>query len=208
MGGSAVSFTIALELDISERVTGEMNDKIQTALIRAINKAADRGRTMAAKAVKDQVAFPAHYLQPAAKKLWVRTRATKAGPFEAIIQGRDRPTSLARFSKQKPLPPGSRHRGGVRVTVKPGQTRTIRRAFLITLKNNNIGLAVRTDGEAPPGAYKPKEISPNLWLLYGPSVDQALSAASDDDGVYEDITPELLDILNAEFNRQMDLLDA
>lgn len=204
-----MSASVALELDVNAITGNQWNPKIETALLRSINKTADRARTLASQDIREQVAFPASYLAPSAKRLFVSTKATKASPFEAVISGRDRPTSLARFTNQKPLGGGQRHRGGqVAVTVKPGVRRYIKRAFLITLNNSNVGLAVRTDGGPPNNAYAPKEIGKNLWLLYGPSVDQVLSAASNGGGIYEEIVPETLDFLNDEFNRQLDLLNA
>ena len=203
-----MSASVALELDVNAITGNQWNPKIETALLRSINKTADRARTLASQDIREQVAFPASYLAPSAKRLFVSTKATKASPFEAVISGRDRPTSLARFTNQKPLGGGQRHRGGqVAVTVKPGVRRYIKRAFLITLNNSNVGLAVRTDGGPPNNAYAPKEIGKNLWLLYGPSVDQVLSAASNGGGIYEEIVPETLDFLNDEFNRQLDLLN-
>ena len=204
-----MSASVTLELDVNAITGNQWNPKIETALLRSINKTADRARTLASQDIREQVAFPASYLAPSAKRLFVSTKATKASPFEAVISGRDRPTSLARFTNQKPLGGGQRHRGGqVAVTVKPGVRRYIKRAFLITLNNSNVGLAVRTDGGPPNNAYAPKEIGKNLWLLYGPSVDQVLSAASNGGGIYEEIVPETLDFLNDEFNRQLDLLNA
>lgn len=204
-----MSASVALELDVNAITGNQWNPKIETALLRSINKTADRARTLASQDIREQVAFPASYLAPSAKRLFVSTKATKVSPFEAVISGRDRPTSLARFTNQKPLGGGQRHRGGqVAVTVKPGVRRYIKRAFLITLNNSNVGLAVRTDGGPPNNAYAPKEIGKNLWLLYGPSVDQVLSAASNGGGIYEEIVPETLDFLNDEFNRQLDLLNA
>ena len=204
-----MSASVALELDVNAITGNQWNPKIETALLRSINKTADRARTLASQDIREQVAFPASYLAPSAKRLFVSTKATKASPFEAVISGRDRPTSLARFTNQKPLGGGQRHRGGqVAVTVKPGVRRYIKRAFLIALNNSNVGLAVRTDGGPPNNAYAPKEIGKNLWLLYGPSVDQVLSAASNGGGIYEEIVPETLDFLNDEFNRQLDLLNA
>jgi hypothetical protein len=185
----------------------EMTPNVTLALTRALNRTADRSRTRAARAAREQVAFPASYVSPSTRRLWVKTRASK-NDLQTLIQGRGAPTSLARFTKQKPLAGGRRHTGGqVNVTVKPGQTKSISRAFLIRLKNDNIGLAVRTSGEKPAGAYKPKPIGKNLWLLYGPSVDQALSQASSGGGIFEEMTPEMLDFLETEFNRQLELIE-
>lgn len=175
-------------------------EKVAQAASRAINKIADKTRTRADKAVRTQIAFPARYLGPASKRLWVETKASKVN-LEAVVRGQGRPTSLARFSRAKPLGPGQRHKNGeVDVMVKPGVRKFVRRAFIMRLKNGNLGLAVRTNGGPPPGAYRPKPITDRLWLLYGPSVDQALISARNE-GIYDDLTPETLDALESEFFR-------
>lgn len=208
----AVSSDVLIVLEGLEKfadLTGDLPQNVTTAITRSINKTLDRTRTRAARAVLEQIAFPASYLGPSSKRLWVRQRARNDSLFGSI-EGRDSPTSLARFAKQKNTTSGSqRPKGGsIDVRVKAGGGyHAIPRAFLIRLRSNNVGLAVRTSGMSPPGAYKPKEIGKNLWLLYGPSVDQALLAASDGDGVYEQLSPEALDFMMLEFNRQMDLLE-
>lgn len=196
-------------LDKFADATGNLPENVTTAITRSINKTLDRTRTRAARVVLDQVAFPASYLGPAKKRLWVRQRARNDSLFGSI-EGRDAATSLARFAKQKVTTSGSQRPKGGKIDVRVrtgGGFRAIPRAFLIRLKNNNVGLAVRTNGNSPSGAFKPKEIGKNLWLLYGPSVDQVLLAASDGDGVYEELSPEALEFMAGEFNRQMDLLE-
>lgn len=185
----------------------EMQKGVEIALVRALNTAATRSRTMASREARKQVNFPASYVSPSAKRLWVKTRARK-GQYTTTIEGRGEATSLARFSRQKVLPGGVRHKGGkINVSVKPGSKKSISRAFIIRLKSGNEGLAVRTSGAPPKGAWRPKSIGKNLWLLYGPSVDQALSSSQNEKGVFEDITPETLEILEKEFNRQLELLN-
>lgn len=185
----------------------EWNGNVSTALVRALNDTAARSRTDASRRVRQQVNFPASYLSPSAKRLWVKTKARK-NALQTVIEGRGNPTSLARFSKQSVLPGGKRHKGGkVNVTVHPGETRSISRAFLIRLRNGNTGLAIRTDGSKPKGAWMPRALGKNLWLLYGPSVDQVLSSSRNEKGVLDDMTPEMLDYLEKEFNRQMELLN-
>lgn len=200
------NFTIVIEGITAGAYVGNLSPAKVTAAARmALNKTAERKRTRADRMLRDQIAFPARYLGPASKRLWVQTKASNAS-LEAIIRGRGQPTALARFSRQKPAPPGRGQRGGgVSVTVKPGQRRVIKRAFLITLRNNNVGLAVRTSGGRPRNAYFPKEIGKNLWLLYGPSVDQALIDARQQGGIYEEISTEVLDALDAEFSRLIEL---
>lgn len=201
-------FLIAIEgLDKFADATGDLPVQVQTSLTRAINKTLDRTRTRAARAVLEQVAFPASYLSPSAKRLWVRARARNDSLF-GIIEGRGQATSLARFAKNKTITRGSQRPkgGGVAVRMKAGGAyHTLPRAFIFGLRSGNIGLAMRTNGAAPPNAFKPKELGKNLWLLYGASVDQALQAASDGDGVYDDLSDEALEFLNFEFDRQMDL---
>lgn len=188
---------------------GNLPKNVEMALLRAMNRTADRTRTRAAKAVLEQIAFPASYLGPAARRLFVKQRA-KRGSLEAVIEGRDQGTMLARFAKEKRVTSGTQRPRGNAINVRVragGAYSAIPRAFLINLRNNNVGLAVRTSGGKPRGAYKPREIGKNLWLLYGPSVDQALQAASDGDGVYEELSPEALEFLNEEFLRQFNLLE-
>ena len=84
--------------------------------------------------------------------------------------------------------------------VKPGMARMLRRAFVFELKNGNRGLAMRTSGGRPLGAYRPTPLGKNLWLLYGPSVDQVFGGT----GVAQEISPELVDYLEHEFHRLLD----
>jgi len=200
-----VEFAVVIEGFSAGGYIGNLSpEKVALAAQRAINKIADRARTRADKAIRTQIAFPARYLGPASKRLWVQTKASRAN-LEAVVRGQGRPTSLARFSRAKALAPGKRHKDGkVDVTVQPGSTKYIRRAFIMRLKNGNEGLAVRTSGGPPVGAYRPKPITDRLWLLYGPSVDQALISARQS-GIYEDLSLDTLDALEAEFFRLIEL---
>lgn len=194
--------TMAIELNW-EKYAEELDADVRLALVRALNRVTDSTRTRAARMARDQINFPASYLNPSKGKLTVTSRANRED-METMISGRDRPTSLARFTRQQP---GQKRGQGVAVSVAGGGRRkVIKRAFLIKLKNDNIGLAVRTAGGPPEGAWKPKEIGKNLYLLYGPSVDQALVSARGGDGIYEEIAPEALAELENEFGRQLDLL--
>lgn len=185
---------------------------VEIALVRALNYSATKSRTVAAKEARKQVNFPASYVSPSSERLWVKTKARK-GVYQTVIEGRGEATSLARFSKQTVMTDGKRHKGGkINVSVKPGSRKSISRAFIIRLKGKNglgenLGLAVRTSGTKPRNAWNPKNIGKNLWLLYGPSVDQALSASGTEKGVFEDITPQALELLEKEFTRQLELLN-
>lgn len=184
-----------------------LRDEIMFNAVRAINKTAESGRTQAARRIGQQVAFPASYLNPAQKRLWVSRKATK-GSLEARITARSRPTSLARF-----VSGGAAGGQGLRVEVKPGSTRFLRRAFLIKLRagsasidtKSNMGLAVRLKpGDDLRNKKSVVKMARGLYLLYGPSVDQVFLDNAGD-GVAEDIAPDLLDNLTAEFLRLMEL---
>lgn len=178
-------------------------EKVKNAARMSLNRVAARARTKSDRMLREQIAFPARYL---GKAVWVQKKASNAS-LEAIVRGQGRPTALSRFAgRSKPPAPGRGQRGGgVGVTVKPGQRKFIKRAFLIRLKNDNTGLAVRTSGGRPSNAYRPKQIGKNLYLLYGPSVDQALLDARGQGGIYDEISQETLDEWDREFARLLEV---
>lgn len=181
--------------------------KIQEAMRRALNKAAKHFRTRAERLIRGEVNFPAGYLRPSEGRLFVREMARKDS-LQATVSGRIESTSLARFKTNRNLAPGVTPRGGkVGIRVKKGgPVRKFKRAFLIRLRSGNTGFAIRTSGGEPKGAYVPKEISKNLFLLYGPSVNQTLLQASKEGGVAIELTPETLNVLEKEFDRQLEVL--
>ena len=182
----------------------QVPDAVITAARQAVNKAADRARTDSAEEMRRQVAFPAAYLSGPNSRLAVTKRASNAD-LESIITGRQRPTSLAQFvTRGRPGP----RQGGVSVEVRPGSSRTLQRAFLIKLRagfagldtKSNLGLAIRVPaGQSPSRAYKPLQIGPGLFLLFGPSVDQVFKA------VAPAVSPATEQFLEDEFNRLLDL---
>lgn len=175
---------------------------IERAARLAINATANRSRTSAADAMMRDINFPARYLNPGEGRLKV-TQYASAGKMEAVVTGRRRATSLARF-----VTSGKAGKTGLTVSMKRGSSKTMGRAFLMKLKSgassietkNNLGLAVRTKkGERPAKAYKPVKVSDTLWLLYGVSVDQAFRIARDK------VRPEAESFLEAEFSRLLEV---
>lgn len=204
------TYIIAVEGLDAVQFMEELPKDVERAAVRAVNYATRRGRTKADRAIRKDVAFTAGYLSPSAGRLVV-AKTAKNGDLEGIVRARSRATSLARFSSDQPLQPGQRRRRrGVKVTVKPGVAKYIAGAFLVPLKAgvdgplSNVGLAVRSDTK-PSGAYKPKLLGKNLWLLYGPSVSQVLYSARNQGGVADDIAPEVAEDLENEYLRQLDL---
>lgn len=186
----------------------EIKESIRRAALQAINKTADRIRTRAAAEIRKQVNFPATYLNPSAGRLTVAQRAT-GDRLEARIRARTRATSLARFST------GTVGKaGGVSVEVAPGRSKFLRRAFLIRLRagnanmdtRSNLGLAIRLrEGETLSNKVKTIKMQKNLYLLYGPSVDQVFLASDEKHGVALDLAPEAVELMEREFMRLVEL---
>lgn len=200
--------------ELNQYVDG-IPEAIERAATRAINRTTRDGRAMFSRAIRAQVAFPAAYVSPSNRRLYVSKFASK-GDLEGVISAQNRATSLARFTKDQPLARGKRRpKRGIKLTVKPGVARytdsgssSIKGAFVIPLGGednlNNRGLAVRSDTK-PSGAHRPRKLSDNLWLLYGPSVAQTLLSGNEDAGIAVDLAPELATKLEAEFYRQQAL---
>lgn len=182
-----------LDLDLADKVPAQ----VSKAAMRAVNRATTKGRTASGKAIRRYARLPAGYLTGAEGRLALSKPASQSS-LERDITGRRRPTSLARY-----VTGGSKARG-VRVTVKPGSAKYIKRGFVMKLRSgasesNNLGLAIRTDGGAPAGSFKAKKINDNLWLVYGLSVDTLFRR------VIDEVSPGIADDMEAEFWRQLNL---
>lgn len=176
-----------------KRYFTQLPDIAEQAAVLAINETASReGLTLIRKDMRDQVNFPSGYLEGDRLKV---TRKAGKGALEAIVRGRDRATSLARFAKGQ-TPANTRGRG-VRVQVKNGRVQVLRKAFLVPLRNGNTGLAVRLKpGEKIKNSTGSVQMAENLYLLYGPSVDQVFR------GVAEDRSGDLMNMVSSKFLRQ------
>lgn len=191
------AFITANSLKDVKGLFDELPDIAANAARLAINETVEReGMTLIKKDMRDQVNFPAGYLEGDRLKV---TKKASGGDLEAVIRGRDRPTSLARFAVGQTI--GNTRNRGVRVNVERGRTQVLRKAFLIGLKNGNTGLAVRLKpGETlrnTQGAVMHSEsASGTIWLLYGPSVDQVFR------GVADARVDDLADMVTKKFLRQ------
>lgn len=179
---------------------------VRLAAVRAINKITRDGRVELARLILREVNFPASYVSPSGKRLYVSKQATR-NDLEGRITARSRATSLARFVT------GTPSGQGVRVQVSPGKSRYMKRAFLIKLPAGtasvdtkyNMGLAIRLrPGEALKNKRTARRMANGLYLLYGPSVDQVFRA-EDGDGVANDAAPDLAAKLEREFLRLLEI---
>ena len=184
-----------------EHLFEKFPDVARQAMSIALNETARGPALKAAKRnIMAQINFPEGYLDT---RVEFKKPATPYN-LEARIVGRDRPTSLARFASVGTPPAGPVGRAstvarGVNVTVKRGAPRRIPQGFLVHLRNSNIGLAIRLKpGETVRGVqrFNPVRLFPNVYLLYGPSVDQVLTDVGDQ------ITEEVTSDIATEFNRQ------
>lgn len=170
-------------------------EKITRFMRMSINTTARRMRTKSSRLIRDEVAFPARYLDSATSgKLRVSRQATEA-QLTAAITGRFDPTSLTRFVRGAK----SHGRKNPKLQVSPGSSTVIPNSFIMNLKNGNQGLAIRLkEGETVRGKRRMASLSrrdPSLYLLYGPSVDQVFRS------VAEDVSPEAGEFLENEFLR-------
>lgn len=180
------------------RFVTELPEIATEAAYLAVNEATRDAQPLLKRKMRQQINFSNAYLN--SDRLGVRKKATRAS-LEAVISGRDRPTSLARFAEGATVA-NSRKRPII-VRVKAGQKRTLNRAFLVNLRNGNVGLAIRLPkGQTPSSAYKPVALTrgggkeTGAWLLYGPSVDQVLR------GVSDEVAPDVNEMLSRNFFRQ------
>lgn len=165
----------------------------------SINKTANRARTLSSREIRSQVRLTAAYLN-APDRLYVSSYATEEN-LSASITARKRPTSLVTYGAKQETRRGKRKpkvNAGISVAVKnKGARRRIRQAFFVRLKNNNLGVAVRsTEGlNLKRINVSAGKASAGIITLYGPSVDQVFNT------VRSDIAPEMSKFLNKEFNR-------
>lgn len=202
----ATAWTVFVEGLTDLKNIPELDEEVRKLrMVQAINAAATQGRKKIADDMQDQVNFPAGYLRPQKGRLTVHEKANKR-TLSARLRASGKPTSLARFVVGNPKPSS---RGGVHVMVSPGKARFMRRAFVMKLNYGNegietkynLGLAMRLrPGEQIENKRYFRRVESNLYLLYGPSVDQVF-AANNGDGVALDRSDYISDVLETEFTR-------
>ena len=199
-------YIVAIE-GLEDRPLETLPKQILLAAQRAVNRTAERTSTASRRLIREQVNFPAQYLtgtdSSGRQRLGITKRASGTD-LEAVITGRQRATSLARFITGNPTP----GKAGVNVSVSTGLARFMKRAFVIRLPagqanietKSNLGLAIRLKpGEVIHNKRVMAQLKGNLYLLYGPSVDQVFNT------VREDVVPDAQAFLGEEFSRLMGL---
>lgn len=179
----------------------QVEDRIKKLAARAINATARKFRTESSRAIREQVNFPARFLDSRSDGKLRLVRNATATSMEAVIRGDFEARSLARFVSPSQRRPNFRSPS---VEVRPGNRERMDRAFIIGLSNGNLGLAIRLrPGERVENKRKMVSFSKkdrNLYLLYGPSVDQVFRS------VASDVAPGAAEYLEREFTRLTEAL--
>lgn len=191
-------------LDIDEFIAAQPAAARTSARIAINSVTARRAVPRLRRAMREEVNFPKGYLEDPDR--FGQTKKATDADLSASITARFRPTSLARFTQDSQE--GARRTGGVRVKVNAsGGAKRIDGAFFVRLRRGsdasdgfNVGLAIRLKpGQTIRGRKKGGQgiqLAPDLYLLYGPSVDQVFRQTS----VAE--SPAIADDLQREFVRQ------
>lgn len=194
------NLTISSNFKTLAEAFGKAPEAVERAAYQAINRMTRDYRVEAARQIASQLAFPPGYTSDRSR-LDV-SKPAQRGSLEGRIRARGRPTSLARFVTGET--PSS-----VIVRVKRGTAIRLTRAFLIRLRagnadietKNNRGLAIRLrPGERLRNKLFQVRVDRGLYLLYGPSVQQAFLDNAGH-GVAEDMSPALLRDMEREFLR-------
>lgn len=194
-----------MSYDVTIRGIASLNDlkflprEVAVIASRAVNQTARKYRTASSRMLREQINFPARYLSGADGKITLAPSSPAS--LEAKLSASSNPRSLARFAVGS-----AAGKGKVKVEVTPGSTRTLPGAFLLKISGSGGGenslLAVRSPTK-PRSAYKPRRLGKSLWLLYGPSVSQALLHDDGNKGIWPEIEPDIASSLEREFLRQL-----
>ncbi len=192
---------IDIETTGLDRLVQRMKDtpeRANKAAQLAVNDAARFGEAAASRQMRDEVKFTRGYLKQEGR-FGVRRFASKNN-LEAVISGRDRGTSLARFRKTA-IRFG--RQAGVKIKVSASKAaKKLDSAFFMRLNNDNVGLAVRVKtGSTLHNSRGAVELGKGLYLLYGPSVNQVFQ------GVAADVVDDIGDKAQKRFDHHYQRLD-
>lgn len=185
--------------DSIEALPEKIRESARIALNDVLKSGKGRGEYI--KAMKGDINFPEGYIDE--DRFGVTQFATN-DKLEVVLTARQRPVSLARFATGAKTPGQS----GVTVGVKRGRSSFLEKSWIVRLRqgnlltedNFNLGLAVRIK---PGQVIRRKRdttsmvrLSGNVFLLYGPSIDQVFRTTADK------ATPQVIDFILKEYNRQ------
>jgi hypothetical protein len=139
-------------------------DQLKKAVVVALNRTIDRMRAEANRRIRKGLALKSTYVRDHLYRLFASN--SMATP-EARLVGSGR-TLLSRYPHRQLFQKGTsveKFRAGVSVTVRPGVSKRMEGAFLLTLRGGTPGIATRRRGAA----------RGDINVMHGPSVSQALA---------------------------------
>lgn len=185
---------MTIEIDIAplEKLARRMSDLgrsgVDNAARIAINDGARFAVRVGTKDIASQINLSQRYISGGPNpRLGVVNFASNSN-LEAVVRGRDRPTSLAQFSRttrsfgrQRLAPSVKVDRSGSSKRIPGSFFMRLRRGTQMDGDNANVGLAVRLKpGQRIPGKrVMGKPSRSGLYLLYGPSVGQAFRSSAE-----------------------------
>lgn len=208
-----MSFTVQIKgIKEFEKALAAQPEKASKAAAMAINDIVRKTYAYTKRKIMRSVNLKASYLdgrdggQPRLKI----SQFAKDTDLKAVIVGRQRATSLNRFGATQlygTSKKGKKIKAGISVNIK-GRKKKIPKAFFVNLKrgtaeNGNIGVAIRVksgervDGKKLSGQPMGGAGNSDVYLLYGPSVEQLFRTQIADDGAIF-----ASDHLDREFQRQ------
>lgn len=172
----------------------------QEAAQLAVNDAARFGETLAVRRMMEEVEFTRGYLKDGRFGV---TKYASRNKLEAVLSGRDRGTSLARFAKTA-VRYGRQAGVSIKVSAYKGAKKhdnaffmRLNRGRSFNAENANTGLAVRVkEGTKLRQSRGAVDLGGGVYLLYGPSVNQVFK------GVAADVVDDIGDKAQKEFDRQ------
>lgn len=195
-------------LEAFDELLRRLGQSVEPSASDAINETAVFARRLGSQEIRQRINFKAKYIDGG--RLAV-TRRAKPADLEAVVTGRDRPTSLARFAQGSPR--FGRQRTPPRVRVKAGGGASpIRNGFwmrlrrgnsIVSAENANIGLAIRlAEGERVKNKNEMVPVGRNLYLLYGPSVGQVYRTVAEKTS--DDVAAQLANRFAHHLGRRID----
>lgn len=183
---SGIEIDIAPLQQMARRIE-QLGAKADTAARIAINDGARFAVRSGTKDIASQINLTQRYISGGQNPRLGVSQFASATNLEATVTGRDRPTSLARFSRssvrfgrQRLSPTVKVDKGAGGGRVKGSFFVKLRRGTQMDGESYNVGLAVRLKpGERIPGKrVMAKPGRSGFYLLYGPSVGQAFRSAA------------------------------
>lgn len=172
-------------IDKLERILGNTPKQIPIVTARAINRAAEAGRTQAGRSARDTYVIKHKDVIGT-----IKIKKASSSDLHANIKSRGHVEKLMNF-KVNPTRPQPGRKKPITVSVKKGSKKTIRNGFVAGMKSGNINVFTRVSKKRLP-----------IQGLYGPSVPQMLGNES----VVGFVEKRAMDVLDSRLEHEISRL--